>query len=112
MVEYNAARVLRFQSEQRGSTYVTCPHRLACLKCDAYFPRELGQLIEARDGVVRFSMEVPLSAEEREAIDGDVEKLNEMIERRKHLPPPPVPDARYVFNQQSKSIARGKPPSR
>jgi hypothetical protein len=43
-------------------------------------------------------MEVPLSAEGREAIDGEVEKLNETIERRKYRPPQLVPDVGYVFN--------------
>lgn len=67
-----------------------CPHRMACARCDFYVPKDStrGQWLETRDGLLKMLQEVPLSDEERAAVDGDVEALNRLLERLKEVPPP------------------------
>jgi integrase len=67
-----------------------CPHRMACVRCDFYVPKEsdLGQWLETRNGLLRMLQEIPLSDEERAAVDGDIEALNRLVERLKEVPAP------------------------
>jgi hypothetical protein len=78
--------------------WASCPHRMACLKCPMYVPKEAAQLIEARDGILRLMQEGPLTEEERSVAEGDVETLNRYIDNRKHTPPPSVRSELYSFN--------------
>jgi hypothetical protein len=81
--------------------WASCPHRMACLKCPMYVAREPAQLIGARDGILRLMQEVPLTDEEKSVAKGDVKALNRYVENRKHVPPPPVPNERYIFSNSS-----------
>lgn len=81
--------------------WASCPHRLACLKCPMYDPKETAQLIEARDGVLRLVQEVPLTAEEKTVAEGDVQALTRYIEGRKDVPPPHLPNKLYNFNSST-----------
>jgi len=81
--------------------WASCPHRLACLKCPMYVPKETAQLIEARDGVLRLMQEVPLTAEEKSVAEGDVQALTRYIEGRKDVPPPHLPNKLYNFNSST-----------
>jgi hypothetical protein len=78
--------------------WASCPHRMACLKCPMYVPKETTQLIEARDGVLRLMQEVPLTEEEKSVAVGDVQALTRYIEGRRHVPTPELPSPRYNFN--------------
>jgi hypothetical protein len=78
--------------------WASCPHRMACLKCPMYVPKEAAQSIDARDGVLRLMQEVPLSEEEKSVAEGDVQALTRYIESRKHMPPPRLPNQLYNFN--------------
>jgi integrase len=62
------------------SFFEQCPHRMACARCDFYLPKPSSeaQLLEAKDGLQRMLVEIPLSDEERAAVEGDqtaVERL-------------------------------------
>ncbi len=67
-----------------------CPHRMACARCDFYVPNasERGRWLETRDGLLKMLQEIPLSDEERAAVDGDVQALNRLLEHLKEIPPP------------------------
>jgi hypothetical protein len=67
-----------------------CPHRMACVRCDFYVPKQSfeKQLISARRNLQRMLQEIPLSDEERAAVDGDLEALKSLTERLRGLPPP------------------------
>jgi integrase len=78
--------------------WASCPHRLACLKCPMYVPKETAQLIDARDGVLRLMQEVPLTDEEKSVAEGDAQALTRYIEGRRHVPTPQLPSPRYNFN--------------
>lgn len=71
---------------------------MAFLKCPMYVPRTAAKLIEARGGVLRLMQEVPLTEEEKLVAEGDVQALSRYIQKRKDVPPPAVPDSRYVFS--------------
>jgi hypothetical protein len=78
-------------------TWASCPHRMACLKCPMYVGKETAQLIEARNGVLHLTQEVLLTDEEKAVAEGDVAALNRYTEKHKDVPPPAVPNERYVF---------------
>jgi hypothetical protein len=67
-----------------------CPHRTACVRCDFYVPKDSvqEQWLETRDELLKMLQEIPLSDEERAAVDGDVQALNRLLERLKDVPAP------------------------
>jgi integrase len=67
-----------------------CPHRMACVRCDFYVPKTSvqGQWLETRDGLLKMLQEIPLSDEERAAVDGDIEALNRLLASLKGVLPP------------------------
>ncbi len=67
-----------------------CPHRMACARCDFYVPKEgdRGLWLQTRDGLLKMLQEIPLSDEERAAVDGDVQALERLLERLSEVPTP------------------------
>jgi hypothetical protein len=57
-----------------------CPHRMACPRCDFYQPKDSsrGQLLEAKSNLLRLLQEIPLTEEERAAVDGDLVALDRL----------------------------------
>jgi hypothetical protein len=55
------------------SFFEQCPHRMACARCDFYIPKPSSesQLLEAKDGLQRMLVEIPLTDTERAAVEGD-----------------------------------------
>ena len=53
------------------SFFEQCPHRMACARCDFYIPKPSSeaQLLEAKDGLQRMLVEIPLTDEERAAVE-------------------------------------------
>jgi len=66
----------------------TCPHRLACAKCDYYVPDDRAQLLRARASVRRMRETVPVTEEEARVLAGDEGALSVMLERNSTVPPP------------------------
>lgn len=67
-----------------------CAHRMACARCDFYRPREssLAQLLDAKDNILRFIQQIPLSDEERAAVDGDLAAIDRLTQRLADRPTP------------------------
>jgi integrase len=67
-----------------------CPHRMACARCDFYTPKATskGQLLEAKDNLQRMLASVPLSDEERAAVDDGQAALDQLLERLVDVPTP------------------------
>jgi hypothetical protein len=67
-----------------------CPHRMACVRCDFYVPKDStrGQWLETRNGLLHMLQEIPLSEDERAAVDGDVQALNRLLEKLACTPMP------------------------
>jgi integrase len=66
----------------------SCLYRMACIKCPFFVPKDQAQLIEASRAVKRFMEVVELTEEELAAGQEDYTKLEEAIERTRHLAQP------------------------
>jgi integrase len=67
-----------------------CPHRMACARCDFYTPKSSskGQLLEAKDNLQRMLANIPLTDEERAAVDDGQTALDHLLERLVDVPTP------------------------
>jgi integrase len=67
-----------------------CPHRMACARCDFYTPKESskGQLLEAKENLQRMLANVPLTDDERAAVDEGQAALDQLLERLVDVPTP------------------------
>jgi integrase len=60
-----------------------CPHRMACARCDFYTPKasSTAQLLEAKDNLQRMLSTIPLTDDERAAVDEGHGALDQLLER-------------------------------
>jgi integrase len=67
-----------------------CPHRMACARCDFYVPKDSSRadLISSKTGMIRMLQEIPLSDDERAAIEGDQEAVDRLLRRLEGVPTP------------------------
>ena len=72
-----------------------CAHRMACARCDFYRPRQssLAQLLDAKDNILRFVQQIPLTEDERAAVDGDLNAIDRLTQRLADRPTPSRPDS-------------------
>jgi len=66
----------------------SCPHRMACAGCDFNVPKvsARGRALEHKEGVRRYLETVPLTDEEKAIAEGDLEKLNSLIQKLDDVP--------------------------
>ncbi len=67
-----------------------CPHRMACARCDFYLPKQStkAQLIEAKDNLQRMLAAIPLTDDERAAVDDGQIALDNLLDRLADVPAP------------------------
>jgi integrase len=67
-----------------------CQHRMACAKCDFYIPKNSSkaQLLEAKANLQRMLVAIPLTDDERAAVDDGQEALGKLLERLADTPAP------------------------
>ena len=67
-----------------------CPHRMACARCDFYTPKDSGkaQLLEAKDNLQRMLASVPLTDDERAAVEDGQAALDSLLGRHADIPTP------------------------
>jgi integrase len=67
-----------------------CPHRMACARCDFYTPKgsSKGQLLEAKENLQRMLASIPLTDDERAAVDEGQTALDQLLERLVDVPTP------------------------
>jgi hypothetical protein len=67
-----------------------CPHRMACPRCDFYTPKtsSTAQLLESKGNLQRMLARVPLTDDERAAVDEDQAALDHLLERLVDVPTP------------------------
>jgi integrase len=75
-----------------------CPHRMACAKCDFYAPKDSSraQLLEAKANLQRMLVSVPLTEDERAAIDDGHAAVEKLLERLTDVPTPAGPTPRQL----------------
>ncbi|MGA9774245.1 MAG: tyrosine-type recombinase/integrase [Blastocatellia bacterium] len=67
-----------------------CPHRMACAKCKFYLPKSStkAQLMEGQVNLLRMMQEIPLSDEEKHAVEDGIKALTELTNRLTNVPTP------------------------
>jgi integrase len=75
-----------------------CPHRMACARCDFYTPKKSskGQLLEAKDNLQKMLASIPLTDDERAAVDDGQTALDQLLERLTDVPTPAGPTPRQI----------------
>jgi integrase len=75
-----------------------CQHRMACARCDFYVPKEStrGQLLEARANLERMMVQIPLTDDERAAVEDGQLALDGLLERLADVPTPAGPTPRQL----------------
>jgi hypothetical protein len=95
------AQALRRHGTERFCSYTffeQCPHRMACAKCDFYTPKDSSKalLLEAKDNLQRMLAAVPLTDDERAAVDDGQTALDQLLERLADVPTPAGPTPRQL----------------
>ena len=87
------------------SFFEQCPHRMACAKCDFYIPKPSAkaQLLEAHEGMDHRLAVIPLTDDERAAVEGDRAAVVALVARLADTPTPAGPTPRDI-------AARPRPP--
>jgi integrase len=67
-----------------------CPHRMACARCDFYTPKDStkAQLLEAKDNLQRMRASIPLTDDERAALDDGHTAVTALLDRLADVPTP------------------------
>ncbi len=84
-----------------------CPHRMACARCDFYLPKQSSEvhLLEAKDGLQRMLIEIPLTDEERAAVKGDEDAIERLIDRLSDVGTPAGPTPREITQTSGRSVS-------
>ena len=69
---------------------------MACARCDFYIPKpsSRAQLLEAKDGLQRMLVQIPLTDEERAAAENDHDAVDRLLGRLIDTPTPAGPTPR------------------
>ena len=80
------------------SFFEQCPHRMACARCDFYLPKgsTQAQLLEARGNLQRMLARIPLTDEERAAVEEGTEAVERLLQRLTDVPTPAGPTPRFI----------------
>ncbi|WP_412566704.1 tyrosine-type recombinase/integrase [Streptomyces europaeiscabiei] len=75
-----------------------CQHRMACARCDFYTPKasSKGQLLEAKENLQKMLAAIPLTDDERAAVDDGQAALDQLLERLTDVPTPAGPTPRQI----------------
>ncbi|MGW5150114.1 tyrosine-type recombinase/integrase [Rhodococcus koreensis] len=75
-----------------------CQHRMACARCDFYTPKDSSkaQLLEASGNLQRMLTSIPLTDDERAAVDDGHTAIAALLDRLTDLPTPAGPTPREI----------------
>ena len=88
------------------SFFEQCPHRMACARCDFYVPKgsAKAQTLEAKANLQRMLAGIPLTDEERAAVEDDTAALDRLLARLADVPTPAGPTPRDLDAHQHKLL--------
>ncbi|MDP4504027.1 hypothetical protein [Nonomuraea turcica] len=71
---------------------------MACAKCDVYTPKDSSKalLLEAKDNLQRMLADVPLTDDERAAVDDGQAALDRLLGQLADVPTPAGPTPRHI----------------
>jgi integrase len=80
------------------SFFEQCPHRMACARCSFYLPKgsTTSQLLEAKASLQRMRACIPLTEEQRAAVEDDAGALDRLLQRLEDVPTPAGPTPRQL----------------
>lgn len=80
------------------SFFEQCPHRMACARCDFYTPKDStkAQLLEASANLQRMLASIPLTDDERAAVDDGHTAVAALLDRLADVPTPAGPTPREL----------------
>jgi len=75
-----------------------CPHRMACARCDFYTPKNSSksQLLEAKHNLQQMLANIPLTEDERAAVDDGHTALDQLLQRLVDIPTPAGTTSREI----------------
>ncbi|WP_069816363.1 hypothetical protein [Streptomyces sp. TP-A0874] len=75
-----------------------CQHRMACARCDFYTPKasSKSQLLDAKENLQKMLATIPLTDDERAAVDDGQAALDQLLERLTDVPTPGGPTPRQI----------------
>jgi integrase len=78
-----------------------CPHRMACAKCDFYLPKgsTRAQLLEGTASLQRMLQEIPLTDDERAAVEDGVAAHERLLAKLMDVPTPAGPTPRELAGE-------------
>jgi integrase len=90
-----------------------CPHRMACAKCAFYEPKgsSRAQLLEGQANLLRLKQEIPLTDEERAAVEDGLAALERLCARLADVPTPAGPTPSQLMNPAIVPLMAVGPPS-
>jgi len=92
-----------------------CPHRMACAKCAFYRPKgsSQAQLLEAKANLQRMLQAIPLSEDERAAVEDGLTAIEQLSVQLLDVPTPAGPTPRQLATQTiaEQAITIGRPGS-
>ncbi len=92
------------------SFFEQCPHRMASARCDFYLPKgsTKSQLLEAKEHLQQMLATIPLTEEERAAVEDGATALDRLVERLVDVPTPTGQTPRQLSRKQLPLIQKGK----
>jgi hypothetical protein len=103
------------------SFFEQCPHRMACARCDFYLPKgsSRAQLLEARGNLQRMLTTIPLTDDERAAVEDGSAAVDRLLSQLADCPTPAGPTPREIAASANlipleslRASAPGSPPIR
>lgn len=80
-----------------------CPHRMACARCDFYLPKASTQtqLVEARGHLQQMLTMIPMTEDERAAVEDGTKVVEQLLNRLADTPTPAGPSPREIRGAQT-----------
>ncbi len=90
-----------------NSFFVTCPHRMACAKCDFYLPKDSSQaqMLEAKGNLQQMLQKIPLTEDERKAVEEGVEFMEKLCNKLADVPTPAGPTPREIEARDRRKLS-------
>ena len=88
------------------SFFEQCPHRMACARCDFYTPKDstAAQLLEAKDNLQRMLASIPLTDDERAAVQDGQAALDKLLTQLADTPTPAGATPRQISSQPTVTL--------
>jgi Phage integrase family len=92
------------------SFFEQCPHRMACARCDFYVPKgsTKSQLLEAKTNLQQMRAAIPLTEDERAAVEEGTGALDRLLERLADVPAPTGQTPRQLAQRELPIVQQGK----